>query len=116
MVTRDYPRRVATRTGTPGNWAVARGWTRPVLAYLVSIILGVWALYAIEDVKQGGDLLGAPVAAATALVGSGPFLVALLAVLLIPGATLTLELVHRFEATSTSRATRFVLGAASWAG
>lgn len=82
----------------------------------MSITLSVWVSYAIEDVKQGGDLLRAPVVAATALLESGPFPVALLAVLLIPGATLTLELLHRFEATSTSRAARFALGAASWAG
>ena len=99
-----------------GTWAAARGLTRPVLAYVVSITLGVWASYGIEDVKQGGDLLRAPVVAATALLGSGPLLVALLGILMIPALTLSLEVVHRAGATETSRAGRFVVGAASWAG
>jgi hypothetical protein len=87
---------------------------RPILAYLLVVTLGVCVYLAVEDVKQGGDLVRAPVTAAAALVGSGLGPLTFLAFLLIPAMVLTTELVHRFEATT--RAARSVLGAASWAG
>ena len=86
--------------------------TRPIVAYLVTVTLGVWVFYAIEDVQQGGDLVRAAAVAVTALLEFG--FVWLVFLLLIPAMVLTIELVHRFEATS--RAARSLLGAASWAG
>jgi heme/copper-type cytochrome/quinol oxidase subunit 4 len=107
-------RPVATRNVIPGRWAVGRGLTRPILAYLVVVTLGVWVFLAVEDVRTGGDLVRAPVVAATALLRFGLGGLAFITLLLIPAMVLTIGLVHRFEATS--RAARSVLGAASWAG
>jgi len=104
---------VATRNGIPGGWAIGRGLTRPILAYLVIVTLGVWLFLAVEDVRTGGDLVRAPVVAATALLGFGLGGLAFIALLLVPALVLTIELVHRFEATS--RAARSILGAAAWA-
>ena len=42
---------VATRNEIPGRWAVGSGMTRPILAYLVIVTLGVWFYLAVEDVK-----------------------------------------------------------------
>ena len=78
------------------------------------VTLGVWVFLAVEDVKTGGDLVRAPVVAAAALVGFGLGGLAFISLLLIPALVFTIELVHRFEATS--RAARSVLGAATWAG
>jgi hypothetical protein len=88
--------------------------TRPILAYLVIVILGVWVFYAVEDVQQGGGLVRATGAATTTLLGAGLALLAFATLLLMPAMVITVELVHRFEAAS--RAARSVLGAASWAG
>jgi hypothetical protein len=103
-------RPVATRNVIPGRWAVGRGLTRPI----VVVTLGVWVFLAVEDVRTGGDLVRAPVVAATALLRFGLGGLAFITLLLIPAMVLTIGLVHRFEATS--RAARSVLGAASWAG
>jgi hypothetical protein len=84
--------------------------TRAILAYVVIVVLGVAVFYMIEDVKQAGDLVPGTGVAATALLE----LSALAAILLIPAMALTIELVHRVQASS--RAARSVLGAASWAG
>ncbi len=88
--------------------------TRPILGYLVTVTLGVWVFAAVQDMQQGGDVARALVAAATALLGSGLVWLAFAGVLLLPALVLAIELVHRFAATS--RVTRSVLGAASWAG
>ena len=88
--------------------------TRPILACLVIVTLGVWVFLMVRDVTEGGDIVRAPVVAATALLGFDLVLWAFLTLLLVPAMVLTVELVHRFEATS--RAARSVLGAASWAG
>ncbi len=93
--------------------AIGRGLTRPILAYLVIVTLGVWLFLAVEDVRTGSDLVRAPVVAATALLGFGLGGLAFITLLLIPALVLAIELVHRFEATS--RAARSVLGAAAWA-
>jgi hypothetical protein len=102
------------RNAIPGRWAVGRRLTRPILVYLVIVTLGIWFYLAVEDVKQGGDLVRAPVVAAAALLGFGLGGLAFIALLLIPAMVLTIVLVRRFEAAS--RAARSVLGAASWAG
>lgn len=102
------------RNPAPGRWAVGSGMTRPLLAYLVIVALGTWVYLAVEDVKVGGDPVRALVEAATALVAFGLGGLGFLAILLIPALVLTIELVHRFEATS--RAARSAIGAASWAG
>ncbi len=104
---------VATPNGSPGRWAVGSGLTRPILAYLVIVTLGVWVFLAVEEVRTGGDPVGAPVVAASALLGFGVGGLAFIALLLIPALVLTIELVHRFEATS--RAAQSALGAAAWA-
>ena len=57
---------------------------RPTLAYLATVILGAWVYRAVEDVRQGGDLVRAPIAAAAALVGSGLVVLAFVALLLVP--------------------------------
>jgi len=88
--------------------------TRPILAYLVIVTLGVWVFIAVEDVKSGGDLVRAPVVAVAALVRFGPGGLAFIALLLIPALVVTVGLVHRFAATT--RAARSILGAATWAG
>jgi hypothetical protein len=88
--------------------------TRPILAYLAIVFVGVWVSYALENLGQGGDLGHALIAAVTALLGPGLALLGLLAFLLIPAMVLTVELVHR--ARAASRAVRSVLGAAVWAG
>lgn len=80
----------------------------------MTVTLGVWVFLAVEDVRQGGDLVRAPVIATAALVGFGLAGLALITLLLIPALVLTIELVHRFEAMS--RAARSVLAAATWAG
>lgn len=109
----DYPRPVGTRTGIPGRWAGA-GLTRPILAYFVIVTIGIWLFLAVEDVKTGGELVRAPVVAAAALVGFGLGGLAFISLLMIPALVLTIELVHRFAATS--RAARSVAGATTWAG
>lgn len=88
--------------------------TRPILAYLATIILGVWVFYAVEGLQEGGGLVRATGAATSTLLGAGLTLLAFATLLLIPAFVLTIELVRRF--TATSRAARSVLGAASWAG
>lgn len=107
-------RPVATQNGILGRWALGRGMTRPILAYLVIVTLGLWVFIAAEDVRTGGDLVRAPVVAVGTLVGFGLGGLAFVTLLLIPAMVLTVELVHRFAAAS--RAARSVLGAASWAG
>lgn len=103
-----------TGYGTHGRWAVGRGLTRAILAYLAIVILDVALFYAVEDLTQGGDRVRAMGVAGTALLGSGLALLVLATFLLIPAMALTVELVHRFEVAS--RAGRSVLGAGSWAG
>jgi hypothetical protein len=88
--------------------------TRPILVYLVIVTVDVWVGYAVQDLQQGGDLVRAPLVATAAVLGSGLEPLVFLSLLLIPAMVLTIELVHRLEATS--RAARSVLGAATWAG
>jgi hypothetical protein len=110
----EYPRPVVGRNGIHGRWLVVNRVTRAILAYVVIVILGVWVFYAVEDVRQGGDLAHATGVAAASVLGFGVAVLALATVLLIPAMVLTVELVHRFRATS--RAVRSVIGAVSWAG
>ena len=77
------------------------------------VTLGVWAFHAVQLWQQGDEAVPALAESAAALVGLGPVFLASLTVLLVPAMVLTIELVHRFEATS--RTARAVLGAASWA-
>lgn len=102
------------KRGIPARWAVGRGLTRPILAYLVIVTLGVWVFRAVEEVRWSGDLVRAPIMAAAALVEFGLSGLTLISLLLIPVLVLTIELVHRLEASS--RAARSVLAAATWAG
>ena len=104
---------MGTRSGIPGGW-VGSCLTRPIVAYLVIVVLGVWVFIAVEDVKTGGDLLPAPAVAAAALVGFGLGGLVFVSLLVLPAFVLTVELVHRLEARSP--AARSVLGAATWAG
>lgn len=106
-------RPMATRAGSAGSWAVGRGMRRPILAYLAIVTLGVWTFYLVEDMTQGGDLVRAVVVATGSFLGSGLVLLAFLILVLMPAMVVTIELVHRLEASS--RAARSVLGAASWA-
>jgi hypothetical protein len=105
---------VATVDDIARRRTFGRGLTRPILAYLAILTLVVWAGYAVVDLQQGGDLVGAAVVAAGALVGYGLLLVVFLGLLLIPALALTIALVHRFEAAS--RVARALIGAGSWAG
>lgn len=114
MPTTGYPPSGGDAKGIRRSWPVVREMTRPILAYLVVVTLGAWVFYALEDVKQGGDLVRAAVGAATSLLGTGLGPLAFLTFLLIPAMVLSVELVHRFEAAS--RAARSALGAAAWAG
>ncbi len=79
----------------------------------MTVIAGAWAFVAASDVQQGGDLLRSPLASAATLIGAGVGPPAFLLFLLEPAMVLTIELVHRFGASS--RAARSLLGAASWA-
>lgn len=98
----------------PVNSAFGSGVTRPILAYVAVVSIGAWGLYALEGVRQGGDLLGTPVAAAFALLRSGLLLPGLLAVLGIPAMVVTIEVVHRFRPASVGA--RSVAGALAWIG
>ena len=85
---------------------------RRILAYLVTVMLGVWVFYAAEELGRSGDLVHALLLADGAKL---PFALANLAfasLLMLPALVISIELVHRFEAKS--RLTRSVLGAASW--
>ena len=86
---------------------------RPLVAYLTIVLLGVWVFYAVDGVRQRGDIAGAALAAAGALLGPGLVLAASLSLLLIPAVALTVALIHRFEAAS--RVARAAIGAGSWA-
>jgi hypothetical protein len=100
-----------TRKTIPGGWTLDRGLTRPLLAYLVIVALGVWVFQLVQEAAQGRDLVGAVVAATTAFRNS---LVALpfFSLLLLPAMVLTIELVHRLQASTI--AARAAVGAASW--
>jgi hypothetical protein len=93
---------------------VGRRLTRPILAYLAVVASAVWLGYAVVDLQQGGDLIGAPVVAAGSLIGYGLVLVAILSLVLIPAFALTILLVHYFEAGS--RTARAISGAGAWVG
>jgi hypothetical protein len=88
--------------------------TRPSLAHLVTVTLGVWVFLVVRDLEQGGDLVHAPLAAASGVLRFGLVALALVVLLLVPAMVLTVELVHRIGATS--RTARSVVGASSWAG
>lgn len=105
---------MANRNGDPVSSAVGSGLTRPILAYVAVVSIGTWGLYALEDVRRGGDPLGTPVAAVFAFLGSGLLLPGLVAVLDIPAMVLTIELVHRFRPASVGA--RSVAGALAWTG
>jgi hypothetical protein len=85
--------------------------TRPLLAYLMIVALGVWVFQLVQEAAQGRDLVGAVVAATTAFRNR---LVALpfFSLLLLPAMVLTIELVHRLQASTI--ASRAAVGAASW--
>jgi hypothetical protein len=95
----------------PGRWTTDSGLTRPLLAYLLIVTVGLWVFQAVQEATQGRDLVGAVVAATTAFRNS---LVALpfFSLLLLPAMVLTIELVHRFQAFTI--AARAAVGAASW--
>ena len=101
-----------TRKSIPGRWTFDRGLTRPLLAYLVIVALGVWVFQMVQEPTQGRDLAGAVLAATTAFRNS---LVALpfFSLLLLPAMVLTIGLVHRFRASTI--AARATVGATSWA-
>ncbi len=87
---------------------------RPILAYLMTVIIGVVAFLAIQRLQQGGDVVSEVVGAGTALLGLGLVWLAGAGLLMLPAFVSTIELIHRFAASS--KASRSVLGAASWAG
>jgi hypothetical protein len=99
---------------------LGRGLARPILAYLPTVAIAVWAVYAVADLRQGDSLVGAAVSAASTILAAPPFLLVVPAVLFVPPMVLTVELVHRLGAgsgagaSSGSRVRRAALGAASW--
>jgi hypothetical protein len=97
---------MATRSGIAGKWAIGGGLTRPVIAYLVVVTLGVWVFNAIEELKQGGDLVRAGVTA-TSVLRDSLDLLPMLAVLLLPA------MVHSIVARSILGRPRGSAGACS---
>ena len=101
-----------TRKTIPGRSASDGGLTRPLLAYLVIVTVGLWVFQAVQEATQGRDLVGAVVAATTAFRNS-LVLLPFFCLLLLPAMVIAIALVHRFEAdTITARA---ALGAVAWA-
>lgn len=86
---------------------------RPILAYLLTVMIVVATFLAIQRLQQGGDVASEPVGATTFLLGWGLAWLVGAGLLVLPAFVSTIELVHRFVAGSN--ATRSVLGAASWA-
>lgn len=87
---------------------------RPILAYLLTVIIGVASFMAFQRLQQGHDVVSEVVGAGTALLGLGLVWLAGAGLLMLPAFVLTIELVHRFAASSKAR--RSALGAASWVG
>lgn len=85
-----------------------------MLAYLLVVIIGVAAFLAIERLQQGGEIVSEVVGAGTAQLGLGFVWLVGAGLLMLPAFVSTIELIHRFAASS--KANRSVLGAASWAG
>ena len=85
---------------------------RPMLAYLLTVMVGVVAFLAIQRLQQGDDVVTGPVGSTTFLLGWGLAWLAGAGLLMLPACVLTIEMVHRFAASS--KASRSVLGAASW--
>jgi hypothetical protein len=79
-------------------------WTRPALAYLCVVALGVLVF----------ELANEPDLVASVPLGTGLALLAFAGVLLLPAGVAAIALSHRFEAASG--VARAALGAASWAG
>lgn len=92
---------------------VPLGLARPALAYLGTIGIGIWTLFAVHDVQQGGEVVPAFGRATAALLGPGALWLALGGVLMVPAVALSIELVHRLGATS--RTARSVVGGSAWA-
>ena len=97
-----------------GGTAIGTGLSRPILAYLTTVIIGVVAFLAMQRLQQGTDVVSEVVGAGTALLGLGLVWLAGAGLLMLPAFVLTIELVHRFAASSKAR--RSALGAASWVG
>lgn len=87
---------VRTSEGFVRSWNPGRATARSVLGYLVVVFVDAW-------VATGGAPLRA---------GLGPL--TLLAIGLVPAVALTIELAHRFEATSI--VSRSLIAKASWVG
>jgi hypothetical protein len=104
-------RTMETRKTIPGRWAFDRGLTRPLLAYLVIVTLGVWVFQMVQEAMLGRDPAGA-VVAATATFRNSLVLLPFFSLLLLPAMVLAIELVHRFRAATI--AARATVGAASW--
>lgn len=85
-----------------------------MLAYLLTVTIGVAAFTAFQRLQQGYDVLSEVGRAGTALLGLGLVWLVGAGILMLPAFVSTIELVHRFAASS--KASRSVLGAASWAG
>lgn len=80
----------------------------------MTVIFSITAFLTVGNLQQGGSVSGSLAAAETVLLGTGPIWLVLGVVLLLPAFVLTIELVHRSEATSSTA--RSLLGAVSWAG
>ena len=90
------------------------GLRRPILAYLQTVIIVVASFMAFQRLQQGHDVVSEVVGAGTALLGLGLVWLAGAGLLMLPAFVSTIELIHRF--TASSKARRSALGAASWAG
>jgi hypothetical protein len=104
-------RAMETRKTIQLRWTFDRGLTRPLLAYLVIVTLGVWVFQLLQEATQGRDALGALVAVTTAF-RNGLVALPFFFLLLLPAMVLTIGLVHRFQASTI--AARAAVGAASW--
>ena len=102
------------REQVQGGSAIGTGWRRPTLAYVLTVIIGVAAFLAFQRLQQGGDIVSEPVGSPTAVFGLGLVWLVGAGILMVPAFVSTIELVHRSAASS--KASRSVLGAASWAG
>ncbi|MEO8469355.1 MAG: hypothetical protein ABI573_06770 [Chloroflexota bacterium] len=80
----------------------------------MTVIICVVAFLAIQRFQQGGVIVSEPVGSATFLLRWGFAWLTGAGLLMLPAFVLTIELAHRFAASS--KVNRSVLGAASWAG
>ncbi|TAL11822.1 MAG: hypothetical protein EPO00_02885 [Chloroflexota bacterium] len=83
------------------------------MAYLLTVITGAAAFLAIQRLQQGGDIMSEPTGTGASRLASGLAWSVGAGLSMLPAFVSTIELVHRFAASS--KATRSLLGAVSWA-